>query len=211
MTSNDQFKNIRDNKERVYSPTKKNVLYMLSESNHIEDVWDRLSLTHARRAWEYIMRFDKINNQIIKETHRILMQKQDIERKYKGDWRDIPVSIGGHIKNQSKPVIDSLMRDWCNKTNTVDRNFDPVTLHIEFENIHPFVDGNGRMGRILLNWHSVKRNEGPLIVYTYENRWVYYHLFNKAERWAKLMEMVPALAEEMKGRHGEEKAMEDDA
>lgn len=198
----DKLKNIRDN-QPVYKATKKNVLYMLRESNLIEGVEGKTALTQARRAWDYVMMYDSLNNQIVKETHRILMEKQPIERKYRGDWRDVPVSIGGQIKSQSKPVLDSLMRDWCKKTNTVGKNFDPVTLHIDFENIHPFIDGNGRMGRILLNWHLVKRNNSPLLIYTYEDRRTYYRLFasyRNAERAAMWDRILPYM-EEMKKRN----------
>lgn len=157
---------------------RKNVRYMLKESNAIEGEYDEVNLIAAVKAWDYIMKFSVINNQIIKETHRILMEPCGIDSRCRGDFRNVPVTIGGELKSQPRIVIDSLMRDWCDKTNTVDRNFDPVTLHIEFENIHPFIDGNGRMGRILLNWHLIKRNKAELLVYTEEDKHTYYMLFS---------------------------------
>jgi fido (protein-threonine AMPylation protein) len=184
--------------QKVYNPTKKNVLYMLKESNLIEDVHDNYALINAHRAWKYVMRYEKLNNQIIKETHRLLMVGQPIAPKYRGDWRDVPVWIGGVKKDQPKIVIDSLMRDWCARTNKVGRNFDPVTLHIAFEDIHPFIDGNGRMGRILLNWHLVQRNKAPLLIYTDAEKYdVYYPLFQKHLRWEKLMAFHEAMGTEL--------------
>jgi Fic family protein len=43
------------------------------------------------------------------------------------------------------------------------------------------------MGRILLNWHLVKRNKAPLLIYTYKDRQTYYRLFDKAERYERLI------------------------
>jgi len=48
--------------------------------------------------------------------------------------------------------------------------------HIHFEKIHPFVDGNGRMGRILMNWQRVKVGLQPLIIWASE-RQAYYAWF----------------------------------
>ncbi len=160
-------------------PTIKNVVYMLKESNAIEGEYDQASLDAALEAWDYLI--DNYDRDItvagIKAAHAILMKPQDIEQKYKGDFRDVPVWIGGTKKSQPKVVIDSLVRDWCDRVNSSDRNFDPVTLHVQFEQIHPFIDGNGRMGRLLLNWHLVNRNKAPLLVYTEADKRTYYRLF----------------------------------
>lgn len=191
-------------------PSQKNVMYMLKESNAIEGVYDQASLVAAKKAWDFITKFDKINNMIVKQTHKILMKPQtDIEHRYKGDFRDVPVMIGGEVKAQPKIVIDSLMRDWCNDVNTVDRNYDPVTLHILFESIHPFIDGNGRIGRILLNWHLVNRNKAPLLVYTEADKHTYYMLFPsyRARVHARMYEQVlnmPGLADKMRESYGQD-------
>jgi Fic family protein len=163
-------------------PTPKNVLLMLCESNAIEGVYDRTALVQAHRAWKYLMTVQTMTTRAVRHAHAILMKHQPLASKYVGDWRDIPVYIGGVKKIQPKVVIQEEMARWCFKTNTVDRNFDPITLHIEFENIHPFVDGNGRMGRLLLNWHLVKRNKSKLLVYTEANKHTYYMLFDSYRR-----------------------------
>lgn len=173
-------------------PTTENILNMLKESNAIEGVYDDISLEQAFRAWNYLYDFDIMTIERILHAHAILMYHHDIDYKYKGAWRDIPVWIGGEKKSQSPLVIQNQMEDWCEKTNTVDRNFDPVTLHIEFENIHPFVDGNGRMGRILLNWHLVVRNKAPLLVYTEEDKRTYYRLF-RSYRAKEMEETINAV------------------
>jgi Fic family protein len=200
LMENDKLKNLRDN-QPVYNPTQKNVLYMLRESNLIEGVEGKTALTQARRAWDYMIRYDFLNNQIIKETHRILMEKQPIERKYRGDWRDVPVYIGGEAKTQPKPVIDSLMRDFCSHVNEITKtenvNHDAIHCHLQFEGVHPFIDGNGRMGRIILNWQLVKRGM-TMLIYTKADVRTYYRLFASyrarelGDMWGKLKFMNAA-------------------
>lgn len=165
---------------------------MLKESNAIEGVYDLHSLQDAVKAWEFIMQFDTLNNMIVRQTHKILMSNQNLERKYRGEWRDVPVWIANIKKDDPPLVINAKMQDWCKATNTVDRNFDPVTLHIAFEEIHPFIDGNGRMGRILLNWHLVKRNNSVLLVYTEDDKQTYYRLFQsyRSREFAQLIERM---------------------
>ena len=156
------------------SPTQKNVRLMLNESNKIEQIYDKRSLSDAAKAWKFINMFDSLNKQIILETHKILMKNQDIDYKYKGEWRDIPVWIGGKHKSQPRIVIDAEMTKWIRIVNTLME--DPIQLHIDFEFIHPFIDGNGRMGRILMNWQAV-RQLNHLIVFYDQTKQDYYRLF----------------------------------
>ncbi len=56
--------------------------------------------------------------------------------------------------------------------------------HALFESIHPFEDGNGRAGRILLNWLAVSRGYTPIIIkgFTQEERDRYYHALEEADQ-----------------------------
>lgn len=159
------------------APTELNVLTMLKESNAIEDVFDAQSLKDSYEAWDYIMDYQLLTRSALLATHAILMKNQNIDLKYKGDYRDVSVTIGGETKSLPKIVINTLIEDLVNDMNASVKEEDAIMYHLRFESIHPFYDGNGRLGRILLNWFLVKRFNEDLMVFEHKNKEEYYELF----------------------------------
>ena len=60
-------------------------------------------------------------------------------------------------------------------------------FHAKFENIHPFADGNGRTGRLAMNYFLVLHNHPPVIIHE-ENRRAYYEAL---EAWDSFQEIEP--------------------
>jgi Fic family protein len=85
-----------------------------------------------------------------------------------GQWRRWNVSIGG--AHFTPPRVDKLLPALDDLFETYDRRDrageDPLDLgawfHLKFEMVHPFGDGNGRVGRLLLNLHLLKHNWPPV-------------------------------------------------
>ena len=148
----------------------------LRESNAIEDVWDEESLERSIEAWLYIRDQPRLNSSNIKRTHRLLM-KDKVEKKYLGHYRDTAVFIGGR---QGLPywVIKESVRYWANQANLPMVAEQIKEHHITYERIHPFIDGNGRTGRIFLNWQRL-RNGLPILVIPENTKYVDYYKWFK--------------------------------
>jgi Fic family protein len=145
-------------------------------------------------ALEYVSRHYKENISIdhILNIHRLLSNGL-VENKYCGHFRDIPVFIGGH--EALHPVaIKNAMDNFIYKCN----NVIPINakvcmdLHNNFEHVHPFVDGNGRTGRLILNF--LRLHIGlPLLIISSEHkqRFEYYNQISQTpfdlfdEKWFK--------------------------
>jgi len=146
----------------------------LKESNAIEGVYDDESLEFSLKAWGYLLEQKEITIPVIMGLHRILMHNQEIPLKYKGHLRQIPVYIGGHEAMSHKLIPTRLstlaMNMWLHPKNWKEH-------HIEFEKIHPFIDGNGRTGRMLMNWERLKVGLPLLIIHEGNEQFDYYKWF----------------------------------
>ncbi|MBI4728231.1 MAG: Fic family protein [Acidobacteria bacterium] len=106
----------------------------------------------------------------LKRWHRRLMRNSGLEPNLIGRWRDRQGWIGGASPLVAAYVpppaerIDRLMSDLIAFAGRED--LDPITLaavlHAQFETIHPFADGNGRVGRILIAWTLKRRMRVPV-------------------------------------------------
>jgi Fic family protein len=155
------------------------VVEFLRESNNIEDVWDQDSLNRAIKVWAYLIKEDQLSIKIVLQTHKILMEgklrPQDL-----GAFRKHSVRISGR-EGQPWHMLPELMENWVGSVNEIanksvrDENI-IKKQHVDFEVIHPFADGNGRMGRILMNWTRTKV-ELPILIIREREKQQYYKWF----------------------------------
>ena len=155
----------------------KKVEQFLSESNKIENVHDEGSLKQALYAWEYLKTQKEMNIGVVLKAHKILMLHQDLMPNEKGYFRRCQVWVGGK-EGISFFKIREQMKIWCDNV-----NFKPQywkSSHVAFERIHPFVDGNGRVGRLLMNWQRLKVGF-PILAIKASQRNKYYDWFKEKE------------------------------
>lgn len=96
-----------------------------------------------------------------------------------GGYRKVPVRIRGaeHIPPAANEIPGRMMYLLDNYNNYYGGNiFEKIAMfHIEFERIHPFEDGNGRTGRLLLNYELLKNDVPPVVIPT-ERRTDYFNM-----------------------------------
>jgi Fic family protein len=93
--------------------------------------------------------------------------------------RDENVRVGMHIAPRPEK-LHALLTDLINEYKSSDNEYfiDKIAkFHLGFESIHPFGDGNGRMGRVIINWQLLKLGYPPIIVRNRTKRTDYYPLF----------------------------------
>ena len=75
-----------------------------------------------------------------------------------------------------QPKMEQLLGDYRNSTEHIITRL--ARFHIEFEGIHPFIDGNGRTGRLLVNLELMKAGYPPIDI-TFADRISYYNAFDE--------------------------------
>ena len=109
-----------------------------------------------------------ITENLIKQLHFILKNGTTDSRKnwfVVGDYKKLPNEVGGRVTTSPKKVEDEVksLIEWYNNIKNKTLN-DIIEFHYRFESIHPFQDGNGRVGRLLMFKECLKYNIVPFII-----------------------------------------------
>ena len=149
-----------------------NTLGVTNESTSVDDIME--TVNHFR-CIDYVIDHatDKITEAHIKQLHAILKTNtSDSQRSWfaVGDYKRMPNEVGG--KETALPQdVQGRMKALVNDYNAIKKvAFDDI---LNFERIHPFQDGNGRVGRLLLLWQCLQSGIVPFII-TEELRLYYY-------------------------------------
>lgn len=130
-------------------------------------------LEATNRAYE-LTKTLPITQRLILEVHEILLRGVRGEEKNPGEFRSSPVWVGTAGATPDSAVfvpplpehLPALLRDWEFFVNEDGRALPALIqaalMHYQFETIHPFLDGNGRIGRLLINLLLMERGRLPL-------------------------------------------------
>jgi len=150
-----------------------------------KNIIEQLEVKNHQAALEYLLKYllsasVKINEAFVLKLHSILMNgiKSDA-----GSYRDHGVRIvGAYIPTANYLKVAKLMKEITKDINSKDN--DVVThianIHSRFEQIHPFSDGNGRIGRLLMHAMLLRSNLPPAVIEQKKKR-SYYNCLRKAQ------------------------------
>ena len=143
---------------------------------------DHMEAVGHKEAFEFVQ--DLVKNQvplsesIIRQIHYLVLADKKDDR---GVYRRVPVRIMGakHEPVQPyliQPKMEQLLENYWNNTEHMITRL--ARFHIEFEGIHPFIDGNGRTGRLLINLELMKAGYPPIDI-KFADRAAYYNAFDE--------------------------------
>jgi len=123
------------------------------------------------KAYEFLKKDFKFNMKSIKELHKILTKDlKDGDEPYHQGFKDIEIIVGKYDAETTHPDDVKLeLKELLEWHNTHKKNTFPPELafkfYFKYEKIHPFVDGNGRTGRFIMNKILMNNNFQPIIIY----------------------------------------------
>ena len=162
-----------------------NTLGITTESTRIDDI---LETVNHFRCVDYVIDHatDKITEAHIKQLHLLLKTNTSDNQKSwfaVGDYKRLANAVGEEETAQPKEVhrqMKSLLAEYNAKKQI--KFDDLLDFHVRFERVHPFQDGNGRVGRLLLFWQCLQTNIVPFII-TEDLRLFYYR---GIQNWGKI-------------------------
>ena len=146
---------------------------------HLEVINHRDAITYVE---EIVQMKEPLSEWQIKNLHRLVLK--GIHDEYAGAYRKEQVFISGAThRPPAHYLIEEKMEQMMNWYLNEGIHLHPVErgamLHAIFVGIHPFIDGNGRTSRLLLNLEVMKNGFPPVIIKV-ENRLGYYEALDKA-------------------------------
>ena len=156
---------------------------------------DHIEAVGHKEAFEFVSELVKekgeINEKVIKQIHYLVLADKKDDR---GVYRRVPVRILGATNEPVQPYLiapkmEELLRNYLASNEHIVTKL--AKFHIEFESIHPFIDGNGRTGRLLVNLELMKAGYPPIDI-KFTDRIAYYNAFEEyhAKHNLKVMETL---------------------
>jgi excisionase family DNA binding protein len=163
---------------------------------------DHLEAVGHRDAFLYMEQLvtDKvaISEKVVKDVHSLVLMDRPDD---KGVYRRIPVTIMGAYHEPPQPYLVPVQMEQLVAVQKDMRRHsieNAALFHLDFEGIHPFIDGNGRTGRLLLNLMLMQQGYPPVDV-KFADRKRYYACFDsyyKDKTTAPMVELVAEYLEE---------------
>lgn len=143
---------------------------------------DHMEAVGHKEAFDFVSESVKskvpMSERIIKQIHYLVLADKKDDR---GVYRRVPVRIMGALHEPVQPYLiqssmEALLEQFARSEEHIVTKM--ARFHIEFEAIHPFIDGNGRTGRLLVNLELMKAGFPPIDI-KFADRLAYYNAFDE--------------------------------
>jgi len=165
---------------------------------------EHLEAVGHKEAFDFVLELVRdrvpLSEQVIKQIHSLVLEDKRADR---GVYRRVPVSIMG-VKHDPvqpfriEPEMELLLLVYGDSagTHVISR---VARFHLEFEAIHPFIDGNGRTGRLIVNLELMRAGYPPIDI-KFTDRMRYYQAFDDYHENKSIAAMEGLFAEYVNAR-----------
>lgn len=157
-------------------PSEPSVCAFMRESNAIEGIFRDPSPDEVRAAERFMQMFD-VSATALGDFQAIVAPGNPLRER-----NGMDVRVGHYIAPPGGPAILRRLQAICRDAN---RGADPYDVHLRFETLHPYMDGNGRTGRMLWAWQMHGQGKSPFAL-SFLHRWYYETLSHAPARYTKL-------------------------
>ena len=178
--------------------TLEDILNPLIEDNTNRDVSDVVNYIRANEFALERLKTLPLCNRLIKETHAVLLESVRGQEKNPGEFRYSQNWIGGqgstlknarYIPPNPEDMLTAMsdLEKYINSDDPLDPLIQAALIHYQFETTHPFLDGNGRVGRLLITLFLMEKDilSTPALYISYYlkmNRIEYYDRMTQVRR-----------------------------
>ena len=166
---------------------------MLSRNVSVREVYEAKNLARVMEYKRIRAKDSELKEELIMQIHQMLMG--GIDDSIAGRYRSVGeyVRVGTHIAPAPEHVERMLENVLIDYTSDLNAYFlDKIALfHLKFESIHPFCDGNGRLGRIIINFQLLQLGLPSIIIRNSEKERYYQAFRDYADKdSSKTMESI---------------------
>jgi len=135
---------------------------------------------HAKVFLATLQEKEELTEQLLLQWHREVFR--ETKKEIAGKYRDYRVHVGIHIPPdwQDIPILMKKLFDFYKENKSMNPVELAARIHYKFEFIHPFGDGNGRIGRLLMN-HILWHKKYPILIIENKKKLAYYKALEKGE------------------------------
>jgi len=169
----------------------------VSRNVSVREIFEAKNLARVMEYFELKRNELSLTSETILLVHKMLIENIDDNIAGRFRMKNEYVRVGSHIAPAPEHVermVDAILSEHASNIN--DYPIDKIAkFHLDFETIHPFLDGNGRIGRVIVNFQLNKLGFPNLIIRNKEKK-IYYQSFREYNdsKNTKTMEKIIVLA-----------------